>query len=60
MTDETVASRTGAALSSLSKAERRGGPALRARYPSEGRARAGRLAERPANVAFFLRALAHR
>ena len=46
MTDETVAARTGAALPSLSKAERRVGRALLADYPSAGLASAARLAER--------------
>lgn len=46
MTDETVAARAGAALPSLSKAERRVGRALLADYPSAGLASAARLAER--------------
>jgi len=46
VTDETVAARTGAALPSLSKAERRVGRALLADYPSAGLASAARLAER--------------
>src|SRR3954449_7127372 len=46
MTDETVAARTGAALPTLSKAERRVGRALLADYPSAGLASAARLAER--------------
>jgi len=46
VTDETVAARAGAALPSLSKAERRVGRALLADYPSAGLASAARLAER--------------
>jgi DNA-binding MurR/RpiR family transcriptional regulator len=46
MTDATVAARAGAALSTLSKAERRVGRALLADYPSAGLASAARLAER--------------
>jgi DNA-binding MurR/RpiR family transcriptional regulator len=44
--DETVASRASAALSTLSRAERRVGRALLADYPSAGLASAARLAER--------------
>jgi DNA-binding MurR/RpiR family transcriptional regulator len=46
VTDQTVAVRAGAALSTLSKAERRVGRALLADYPSAGLASAARLAER--------------
>jgi DNA-binding MurR/RpiR family transcriptional regulator len=46
VTDQTVAARAGAALSTLSKAERRVGRALLADYPSAGLASAARLAER--------------
>jgi DNA-binding MurR/RpiR family transcriptional regulator len=46
VTDQTVAGRAGAALSTLSKAERRVGRALLADYPSAGLASAARLAER--------------
>jgi len=43
---ESVATRTSAALSTLSRAERRVGRALLADYPSAGLASAARLAER--------------
>jgi DNA-binding MurR/RpiR family transcriptional regulator len=46
MTDETVAARAGAALPTLSRAERRVGRALLADYPSAGLVSAARLAER--------------
>lgn len=46
MSDESVAGRANAALSSLSKAERRVGRALLADYPSAGLVSAARLAER--------------
>lgn len=46
MTEETVAVRTGSALPTLSRAERRVGRALLADYPSAGLASAARLAER--------------
>jgi DNA-binding MurR/RpiR family transcriptional regulator len=46
VTDQTVAARASAALSTLSKAERRVGRALLADYPSAGLASAARLAER--------------
>jgi DNA-binding MurR/RpiR family transcriptional regulator len=46
MTEGTVAVRTGSALPTLSKAERRVGRALLADYPSAGLASAARLAER--------------
>ena len=46
MSEESVAARASAALSSLSKAERRVGRALLADYPSAGLASAARLAER--------------
>lgn len=63
MTDETVAARTGAALSSLSKAERRVGRALLADYPSAGLASAARLAERaevsPPTVLRFAQSLGY-
>lgn len=46
MTAESVAARAGAALPTLSRAERRVGRALLADYPSAGLASAARLAER--------------
>ena len=63
MTDETVAARAGAALPSLSKAERRVGRALLADYPSAGLASAARLAERaevsPPTVLRFAQSLGY-
>src|SRR3954453_12157808 len=63
MTDETVAARTGAALPTLSKAERRVGRALLADYPSAGLASAARLAERaevsPPTVLRFAQSLGY-
>lgn len=63
MTDETVAARAGAALSALSKAERRVGRALLADYPSAGLASAARLAERaevsPPTVLRFAQSLGY-
>lgn len=63
MTDETVATRAGAALSTLSKAERRVGRALLADYPSAGLASAARLAERaevsPPTVLRFAQSLGY-
>jgi DNA-binding MurR/RpiR family transcriptional regulator len=63
VTDETVAVRAGAALPSLSKAERRVGRALLADYPSAGLASAARLAERakvsPPTVLRFAQSLGY-
>jgi DNA-binding MurR/RpiR family transcriptional regulator len=63
VTDETVAARASAALSSLSKAERRVGRALLADYPSAGLASAARLAERaevsPPTVLRFAQSLGY-
>jgi DNA-binding MurR/RpiR family transcriptional regulator len=63
VTDETVAARTSAALSALSKAERRVGRALLADYPSAGLASAARLAERaevsPPTVLRFAQSLGY-
>ena len=63
MTDETVAARASAALSALSKAERRVGRALLADYPSAGLASAARLAERaevsPPTVLRFAQSLGY-
>ncbi|RDH80481.1 MurR/RpiR family transcriptional regulator [Mycolicibacterium moriokaense] len=63
MTGETVAVRTGAALPTLSKAERRVGRALLADYPSAGLASAARLAERaevsPPTVLRFAQSLGY-
>lgn len=59
----TVAARTGAALPTLSKAERRVGRALLADYPSAGLASAARLAERaevsPPTVLRFAQSLGY-
>jgi DNA-binding MurR/RpiR family transcriptional regulator len=63
VTDETVAARASAALSALSKAERRVGRALLADYPSAGLASAARLAERaevsPPTVLRFAQSLGY-
>ncbi|MEU0494168.1 MurR/RpiR family transcriptional regulator [Mycobacterium sp. NPDC006124] len=63
MTEETVAARAGAALPSLSKAERRVGRALLADYPSAGLTSAARLAERaevsPPTVLRFAQSLGY-
>jgi DNA-binding MurR/RpiR family transcriptional regulator len=63
MTDESVAARAGAALSTLSRAERRVGRALLADYPSAGLASAARLAERaevsPPTVLRFAQSLGY-
>lgn len=63
MIDETVAVRTGSALPTLSKAERRVGRALLADYPSAGLASAARLAERaevsPPTVLRFAQSLGY-
>jgi DNA-binding MurR/RpiR family transcriptional regulator len=63
VTDETVAARASAALSTLSKAERRVGRALLADYPSAGLASAARLAERaevsPPTVLRFAQSLGY-
>ena len=63
MTEQTVAARAGAALSTLSKAERRVGRALLADYPSAGLASAARLAERaevsPPTVLRFAQSLGY-
>ncbi len=63
MTDETVAARASAALSTLSRAERRVGRALLADYPSAGLASAARLAERaevsPPTVLRFAQSLGY-
>jgi DNA-binding MurR/RpiR family transcriptional regulator len=63
MTDGSVATRAGAALPSLSKAERRVGRALLADYPSAGLASAARLAERaevsPPTVLRFAQSLGY-
>jgi DNA-binding MurR/RpiR family transcriptional regulator len=63
MTDESVAARASAALSRLSKAERRVGRALLADYPSSGLASAARLAERaevsPPTVLRFAQSLGY-
>ena len=63
MTDETVAMRTGSALPTLSKAERRVGRTLLADYPSAGLASAARLAERaevsPPTVLRFAQSLGY-
>lgn len=60
---ETVASRAGAALPTLSRAERRVGRALLADYPSAGLASAARLAERaevsPPTVLRFAQSLGY-
>lgn len=60
---ESVAARTGAALATLSKAERRVGRALLADYPSAGLASAARLAERadvsPPTVLRFAQSLGY-
>jgi DNA-binding MurR/RpiR family transcriptional regulator len=62
-TEETVAERAGAALPTLSKAERRVGRALLADYPSAGLASAARLAERaevsPPTVLRFAQSLGY-
>jgi DNA-binding MurR/RpiR family transcriptional regulator len=61
--DETVAARAGAALPTLSRAERRVGRALLADYPSAGLASAARLAERaevsPPTVLRFAQSLGY-
>jgi DNA-binding MurR/RpiR family transcriptional regulator len=63
VTDQTVAARASAALSALSKAERRVGRALLADYPSAGLASAARLAERaevsPPTVLRFAQSLGY-
>jgi DNA-binding MurR/RpiR family transcriptional regulator len=63
MSEESVAARASAALSSLSKAERRVGRALLADYPSAGLASAARLAERaevsPPTVLRFAQSLGY-
>jgi DNA-binding MurR/RpiR family transcriptional regulator len=63
VTDQTVAARASAALSTLSKAERRVGRALLADYPSAGLASAARLAERaevsPPTVLRFAQSLGY-
>jgi DNA-binding MurR/RpiR family transcriptional regulator len=63
VTDVTVAARASAALSTLSKAERRVGRALLADYPSAGLASAARLAERaevsPPTVLRFAQSLGY-
>jgi DNA-binding MurR/RpiR family transcriptional regulator len=63
MFEESVAARASAALSSLSKAERRVGRALLADYPSAGLASAARLAERaevsPPTVLRFAQSLGY-
>jgi DNA-binding MurR/RpiR family transcriptional regulator len=63
VTDETVAARTSAALTTLSRAERRVGRALLADYPSAGLASAARLAERaevsPPTVLRFAQSLGY-
>lgn len=63
MIDETVSARTSAALSVLSKAERRVGRALLADYPSAGLASAATLAERaevsPPTVLRFAQSLGY-
>ena len=63
MIDHTVGARAGAALPSLSKAERRVGRALLADYPSAGLASAARLAERaevsPPTVLRFAQSLGY-
>ena len=63
MTDKTVAARAGAALPTLSRAERRVGRALLADYPSAGLASAARLAERaevsPPTVLRFAQSLGY-
>jgi DNA-binding MurR/RpiR family transcriptional regulator len=63
MSEESVAARANAALSSLSKAERRVGRALLADYPSAGLASAARLAERaevsPPTVLRFAQSLGY-
>ncbi|WP_099024022.1 MurR/RpiR family transcriptional regulator [Mycolicibacterium palauense] len=62
-TGATVAERTGAALSTLSKSERRVGRALLADYPSAGLTSAARLAERaevsPPTVLRFAQSLGY-
>lgn len=63
MTEESVAARAGAALPTLSRAERRVGRALLADYPSAGLASAARLAERaevsPPTVLRFAQSLGY-
>lgn len=63
MSEESVAARASAALSSLTKAERRVGRALLADYPSAGLASAARLAERaevsPPTVLRFAQSLGY-
>jgi DNA-binding MurR/RpiR family transcriptional regulator len=63
LTDKTVAARAGAALPTLSRAERRVGRALLADYPSAGLASAARLAERaevsPPTVLRFAQSLGY-
>jgi DNA-binding MurR/RpiR family transcriptional regulator len=63
VTDQTVAARASAALSTLSKAERRVGRALLADYPSAGLASAARLAQRaevsPPTVLRFAQSLGY-
>jgi DNA-binding MurR/RpiR family transcriptional regulator len=63
VTDETVAARASAALSALSKAERRVARALLADYPSAGLASAARLADRaevsPPTVLRFAQSLGY-